>query len=260
MTKAVRRLIPKNSRNIAQENLVSTDNPPRETGQEPVYLEDEVKDCKVTNHGQTGEEGLGSEESDVPRIDYVDFTPKKIFSLSEVNDEGHEVDYESDSQKVVANGSPSSLQLDFDSPFSFNNKDLSVCIALPKNPPAETTTDSSLDCVGAEDLSSVKQQLEERKSKAPRRKGQKRIKRLEKASVTLRTTKEVALKREHNSSDDSDSVPLKPAWQKMKGEGGAIIARFKRWSTMPDPAQEEQSHSAFKGDLLGAHRFFEQLA
>ncbi len=106
-----------------------------------VFSGNEVSQDKTTSHGQTQVGAFGSEEADVPPLGEVDFTPKKFFSFSDRNKEGDDdVEYESDSQKGDLNGSPHSLQLNFDSPFSVH-KDLRACVALLKN---------SFDCLGAE--------------------------------------------------------------------------------------------------------------
>jgi hypothetical protein len=60
------------------------------------------------------------------------------------------------------------------------------------------------------------------------------------ATTALRAQHAIVLKREHNSSDDSDSGQLKPARQKLKREEGPV-ALSKRWGTVSDAVQKEQS-------------------
>jgi hypothetical protein len=61
------------------------------------------------------------------------------------------VDYDTDSQKGISVGSPFSLQLAFSSPLSLD-KDLSACMALLRNSPAKTSSESSLNFIGNEEL------------------------------------------------------------------------------------------------------------
>ncbi len=111
---------------------------------------------KTTSHVQSGEELIGNEEADVPPLAEVDFTPKKFFSFSDSNKRGDDdvFDYDTDSQKGDLNGSPSSLQLNFDNPFSFH-KGLSACVALLKN---------SSNFLGTEEMSIAQQATEGQKA------------------------------------------------------------------------------------------------
>jgi hypothetical protein len=71
---------------------------------------------------------------------------------------------------------------------------------------------------------------------------------LEKTAAALHAQRELALKRERSSSDDSDSGRLKPARQKLQGEEGPV-ALSKRWGTVSDAAQKEHSLIMFKVDI-----------
>ncbi len=77
---------------------------------------------------------------------------------------------------------------------------------------------------------------------------------LENAAAALCAQRELALKREHNSSNDSDSGRLKPARRKFKGDEGPV-AVSKRWGTVSDAAQKEQSLLMFKEDINKQEQF-----
>ncbi len=131
----------------------------QEAGQGTGPHVEEVKVHETTSRGQAENAKHNGEEYAIPLLDEDDFTtPLKFFSLSVCS----EVDYSSDFQQGDVMGSPSSLQLALAGPLSFN-RDLSACVALLKNSPAEARTKSPLNCVGVEESMVSEHDAEERR-------------------------------------------------------------------------------------------------